>query len=255
MGRRRGASVRRPPWGMRLWRRVRRPLRITGGLLALGTLGVGAYWGGEAVLAADALRLQQVVVHGSLEQLSAADLEGLLAGALESNFFALDLVALQETLVAEPWIAQASLRRRWPLALEVALEERRAVAHWGGEMLSPGGQRFRPGRFRRLESWPRLSGPDQSEARVWQVYRRTSQRLATVSLKVLALQQSEHHAWRLELDNGIALLLGREALWERLERFIRVYPRVLAPRVADIDHVDLRYSDGFAVRWKPLTSG
>jgi len=54
------------------------------------------------------------------------------------------------------------------------------------------------------------------------------------------------------LDNGMALMLGRqEKSHERLLRFVRSYNRVLAARAEQIEQVDLRYTNGFAVRWKP----
>ena len=44
------------------------------------------------------------------------------------------------------------------------------------------------------------------------------------------------------------LELGREQMNTRLERYVAVYDRSLAPLQRRLDYVDLRYSNGFAVR-------
>lgn len=51
------------------------------------------------------------------------------------------------------------------------------------------------------------------------------------------------------MANGLQLGLGRKETHLRLMRFVRVYAEVLKPRIEAIDSVDLRYTNGFAVRW------
>ena len=60
---------------------------------------------------------------------------------------------------------------------------------------------------------------------------------------------NERRAWSLRLANGLQLGLGRNDIHLRLLRFVRVYAEVLKPRLEAIDSVDLRYTNGFAVRW------
>jgi cell division protein FtsQ len=54
----------------------------------------------------------------------------------------------------------------------------------------------------------------------------------------------------MRLDNGLQLGLGRQHTARRLLRFVRVYPRALEPRLEAIDSIDLRYTNGLAVRWR-----
>jgi cell division protein FtsQ len=53
----------------------------------------------------------------------------------------------------------------------------------------------------------------------------------------------------------LRLLLGKGINNERLERFISVYPKLLGEKIAQVDSVDLRYTNGFAVRWKAPSAG
>ncbi len=44
--------------------------------------------------------------------------------------------------------------------------------------------------------------------------------------------------------------LGRRQVDERIERFMLVGAKVITGRAADIDYVDMRYSNGFSVGWR-----
>ncbi len=71
-----------------------------------------------------------------------------------------------------------------------------------------------------------------------------------VGLKLEKLAQDERRAWWLTFDNGLEVYVGRERFEERLRRLAQVYPKVLAAQADRIAVVDLRYVNGFAVRWK-----
>ena len=106
---------------------------------------------------------------------------------------------------------------------------------------------------------PRLSGPEDSSAEVVAAYRRHHAALAPLGMAIDELRLSPRRAWRLKLDNGMTLALGREQTDARLTRFVALYPRLFgAQAAASADAlaaapmtpvtVDLRYPDGFAVR-------
>jgi cell division protein FtsQ len=46
--------------------------------------------------------------------------------------------------------------------------------------------------------------------------------------------------------------IGREAVEERLERFFGVATPALAQQFDTIEYIDLRYSNGFSVGWRPV---
>jgi cell division protein FtsQ len=64
------------------------------------------------------------------------------------------------------------------------------------------------------------------------------------------MELDDRRAWHLQLDNAVLLELGRADAWQRLQRFVRAYPSIFAGRLDDLQHVDLRYSNGFSVYWK-----
>ena len=82
-------------------------------------------------------------------------------------------------------------------------------------------------------------------------YREASAVLKQIGLTVSRLVQDERLGWQLTCGNGVEINLGRKLIKERLQRLVNIYPQVLAERGAEIKAVDLRYSNGFAVRWAP----
>ena len=71
--------------------------------------------------------------------------------------------------------------------------------------------------------------------------------------RIVRIEVNRRESWQLGLNDGLVLILGREQMAERLERFTRFYPQALA--LAPTGHgptafkrVDLRYPNGFAVR-------
>jgi hypothetical protein len=63
---------------------------------------------------------------------------------------------------------------------------------------------------------------------------------------------SPRYSWQLRLSNGLAMQLGRDSekdrVNDRLARFVTVYPQTLGQLQRKLDYVDLRYSNGFALR-------
>jgi cell division protein FtsQ len=74
--------------------------------------------------------------------------------------------------------------------------------------------------------------------------------LQPLHVRILTLELTPYFTWKLRLDNGMMLQLGHKDILTRLAHFVKVYPKIVGSRVADIEYVDLRYPNGVAVRWK-----
>jgi cell division protein FtsQ len=81
----------------------------------------------------------------------------------------------------------------------------------------------------------------------------TRTRLGAAGLMPTAVSQDRRGAWRIRLADGPILELGREQFTERLKRFLSIYQRALSVHGDRIEAVDLRYTNGLAVRWRAGT--
>ena len=247
--RRFGATVRRPrrPWRWTPAWQVR--LRWLGACVALAGLGLGLYGAGQKLLDPQLFPLRHVHIRGELHYLHRDELRELVRNALGGNFFALEVGAVRWGFAANPWVESVAVRRSWPDSLVVQLRERMPFGVWGeNEMVDVNGRRFRPGVIPTGQDWPRLEGPDGHEALLIRTWNQAGGLLAEAGLRIRRLVQDPRRAWWITLDNGMEISLGREDFEPRLRRLVAVWP-ALAARGNEIAAVDLRYVNGFAVRW------
>lgn len=254
-GRHRGATSLKhtPPATAERWWAICKPwLRGLGVVLVLAAVGFGLEAGLRALREPGAFPLRQVRVEGALRNLTEADLQPLAHATLGQNFFVANLDELRTALAADPWVEEVAVRRGWPDTVEIRLRERTAFGYWGerGEMVDVNGYRFRPAVVRQPGPWPRLAGPEGREKALIKAWRDIRARLDPVGLTLVKLTQDERRAWWLTFDGGLEVYLGRERFEERLQRLAQVYPRILAAQVDRIAVVDLRYGNGFVVRWR-----
>ena len=74
-------------------------------------------------------------------------------------------------------------------------------------------------------------------------------------MRIVALRLDARGAWEIDLDNGVRVRLGRRQVDERFERFVAAALPLVAQRSGDIDYVDMRYTNGFAVGWRGGADG
>ncbi|MFD1006953.1 MULTISPECIES: cell division protein FtsQ/DivIB [Oceanisphaera] len=198
--------------------------------------------------AANQVPVNNLIIQGEHRYLSRDEIrQSVLKLPSVGNFFALEVDQVQQQLQSLPWVYQASVRKQWPDTVRVYLIEQQVAAHWNQDaMLNIHGEVFRtrhPGLA--LVS---LSGPDEESARVLEEYQHVQTLLQPKGYDIERVHLTPRRSWELTLKSGIKLLLGREDIEARLQRFIDVYPGIeQRERVA---YLDLRYDTGLAVGWK-----
>jgi cell division protein FtsQ len=229
-------------------------MRALGSAL-LAVFATAAWFGGSWLLQPQTLPLRQVELIGPLRHAPRGELEERLAGYVGGSFLAVPVGRVREAVESHPWVARAMVSRRWPDTLRVRIEERRARARWGeSALLDQNGEVFLAD-FADAAALPMLVGPVGSERSMLSTYRAAQQRFTGLGLAVEVLRQDARGARQLLLRNGLALKLGREDFEGRLSRFTAAFAAVLATRVEAIAGIDLRYANGFAVRWRPADAG
>jgi cell division protein FtsQ len=190
--------------------------------------------------------LREIRVIGDVGHVTDEQLAAVIARELQGNFFTVDLAQAREAFEKLPWVRKANVRRQWPDRLEVTVEEHRPLARWGSTALVNGhGEVFEAAISSTL---PVFLGPEGAAAEVMARYCEFERLLTPIGRKVVLIALSTRRAWQLRLDDGMVLQLGRENLEARLEGFVSAYQRTVARLPQPPSHVDLRYSNGFAVR-------
>lgn len=194
-----------------------------------------------------------VKIAASYQHVTRKQLESVLSGYSSESFIVLPVDKLKADLVALDWTGHVDIERIWPGTLKITLVEKLPVAIWNESLMTADGELFNVDKDQMDATLPRLSGPEQQQTDILQIYQKLSKLLSIYGLHAAALQMRDNQAWELSLTNGIQLQLGKRDLETRLTRFTRAWPVVFADKTEQLSSVDLRYARGMAVQWKQQT--
>lgn len=207
--------------------------------------------------------IDTIEVKGQVQHQSEVILRAHLAHRLQGTLINIDLQEVRQLVEALPWVRRAEVIRVFPNRLRLVIEEHQAVAWWGeaqaGRILNSHGEIFEAVADEQWAAdWPELSGPDAYSSTVWQVYQRLNPMFQPLQRDVVRLEHDARGTWRLQLDSGARIELGRgdvAALTQRTQVFTDTVQR-LAARYGqrDIETADLRYPNGYALRLRGVTT-
>lgn len=182
------------------------------------------------------------------------EMQNLLLPFVKRGFFAVDVELIKEQLNQFPWVREASVRRVWPNQVIINVSEKTALARWNDDtLLSTNGDIFKPGSATFPSQLPQLSGPEGKHIDMIENFNKINSILGPLHFKITRLELDPAESWSLTLDNGMKIHIGRKDILTKINHFVKVYPKIVNGRTSDIDYVDLRYSNGLAVRWKTIT--
>lgn len=198
--------------------------------------------------------LREVVVLTPSAQVTVAQLEYVARTAIHGNFFSVNLEQVRDSFEKLPWVRRAEVRRRWPDAIELRLEEHQAVAYWtsveSGEtrLVNRQGEVFIASSNAPM---PTYSGPQGSAQYLQARFEQFAQQLEPLGRRPVSVALSDREAWQLKLDDGMLIVLGRDnekvPIDDRLARFIRAWPQTVERVGVQVAVADLRYPSGFAL--------
>lgn len=195
--------------------------------------------------------IDSVQIEGRFEHLSQDDIRHKLEQELAGDYFTADIAALRTALLSMPWVQDASIRRQWPSTIHIRVVEKQPVAYWSNDsLMSDRGELFKPGSINSKMQMPVIMGPDGLHHKVWKFLVMLHTELSGLGLDVQTLVLDERRSWSMLLSNGVEVQLGRNDTEKRLQRFIKVFSMQNAPNIDDIEYIDLRYPNGFAMRGK-----
>lgn len=207
--------------------------------------------------------LRAIQLEGELSRNSVNTVRANAMPLVKGNFFSIDLKKTREAFQAVPWVRQAVVRRVWPNRLLVQIEEHHAAALWQGEdgndrLVNNVGEVFDANIGDvEDEALPQFSGPDGTSQQMLALYRRLQPVLQRLDVEIDTLHLSGRGSWRIELDSGATVELGRgseDEVLARSERFVRTVSQVTGRYRQPLLYADLRHTDGYAVRLRGVST-
>ena len=202
----------------------------------------------QAVLPSAAISDVRIV--GSLRWVLPEELKQAIAGRLQGGFFRIDIAAVRESALAVPWVRDVSVRRVWPGELRLTVAEDRPIARWAGGGLVTERGTLLPGRHpQAVIGLPVFDGPREAIPRLRDGLREFSSIFDGIGGGIARLERSAAGNWSLQFADGVRLVF-RDEQERHVRRFAVVYLSALIGRKEFIERIDLRYPNGFAVRWR-----
>lgn len=217
------------------------PIIILGCILAL------VIWSRQP----DRFPLRFIEIQSELKHVSEQDIRKAISLHLAEGFFWLNVDLVQKDLKSLAWVENVEIKRSWPDKIIVFIQEKVPQAIWGeNAILTTEGSIFTIETLDLFEKLPRFKGPIERAKEIQQQYLSLLELLGPVGLSIQALELSTTGVLRVMLDNGIAIILGKTAISERMARFVLAYQTSLQKHSQRIAYVDLRYTNGMAIGWR-----
>jgi cell division protein FtsQ len=206
--------------------------------------------------------LSAITVQGDMTHNNALTLRANVAPRLTGNFFTVDLTQTRTVFESVPWVRQAVVQRQFPDRLKVVLQEHRAEAFWGPEgdtrLLNNFGEVFEANQDEvEAVDLPQLNGPAGQAPLVLDGYRKLAPHFEKIDALLERLELTSQGSWRARLDNGAELELGQGSVDEidaRTQRFLGTLTQVSSRYGRDLESADLRYSNGYAIKLRGVTT-
>ncbi len=196
------------------------------------------------------LPVKKIHAVGAFNMVNEAMLREVVAKTVTGGYFTVNVDEVKQAVEEIPWVYQANVSRVWPDTVSINVTEQIALARWAmGGIVNIQGSLFKPAEINKSLTLPVFDAPLGMERNMTEFYFMAKAIIEPLGLTITHLHMDGRRAYRLTLSNGIVVLLGRENMQDRVNRFARVYNKVLAARAADIERIDTRYSNGLAVGW------
>ncbi len=227
---------------------------VQGGVAALG-------WASRL----PAFDIQAISVDGQVTHNNALTLHANVASRMAGTFYTVDLARVRAAFESAPWVRHAVVRRQFPNRLQVVLQEHQAVAYWGGDaesrLINSYGEVFEAnvGEIEQ-DQLPRLNGPEGQGAEVLAMYRALKPLFEQMEMTVDQVDLSGRGSWRVRLDSGALVELGRGTVDEiaaRVLRFLKTLTQVATRygrHASSVESADLRHENGYAIRLRGVST-
>ena len=230
-------------------------LRLVGWLLAVALVALPLVAVLNGWVGAKQWPLTRLRATGEFERVDTVLLRETLLPYAKRGFFAVRLEDAQAAVARLPWVETAEVRKRWPDVLEVRVIEHRPFARWGQDrLLSEHGRLFPAKGVVVPEGLPHFAGPASGITEVVALYNESRSLFTPIGMDVQTVELDPRGSWTIGLGNGAKVVVGRSEARARLGRFARLLPQLLTQQAQVLERADLRYTNGFALSWTPVTA-
>lgn len=214
------------------------------------------FWIGQKIQNPNTFPIRHVNIIDNSHRINHAQLQEIITPFLLHGILLLESKKLKEALEKIAWTQDVVIQKKLPDTLLIQIIERTPIAKWNNiSLLDTTGNIFpitlqENQKNTDFNTLPALFGNDTQQTIAWNDYQTVSQALTPLSLTIKSFTLSPNGLCLVDLANGIHLILNEKSLNQDIAQFAAVYPNTCQSKEKNIDTIDLRYSNGFAIKWK-----
>lgn len=232
-----GATPRKKSRTKKNWFTYVRPVSISVTLLSIVTAVV------LLLLQLVNKNIEKLELVASFEHVSELQIKQQIHDVFPAGFISLDVVEVQQRLEKLVMVSSAQVEKIWPDTLKINIAEEAPVAIWNEKsMLNQQGD-ILPIALKDLQL-PMLKGDDSNMVMQHFLLFKRFAKLHQLNLTALDFSAS---GWLLEHGNGLKIRLDGSTAMQGLKTLETVMDQF---QLANIDSIDMRYEQGFAIAWK-----
>lgn len=200
-----------------------------------------------AKVSIDQVQVEKVRIVGSLDEPMLIDIKKRLD---ETDAVAAGADQVKAVLTELDWVHHVNVRRDWPVGLSIEVTPEKVIAYWNDDGFINEEGRVLVTDLLVGGDLPHLYGPDGKEFEVMMRFQQLNRVLAGYGHEIRVLNHNERGAWSMETRDRIEVLLGKEDLMARLQRFLMVTQSLEdSGDTRVIERMDARYINGVAVHF------
>lgn len=190
-----------------------------------------------------------VVSNDGLEYISKQDLIDDITKISTKEWFDIDAESIKDSLYAINGVDYTLVKKVWPSTLVIYLFDREPLAYWGdSKILLSNMTVIEPKVFNYKGNLPHIESTDvANRSYIFETYQDLNDIAKKSSLSILKIMYKGNQ-FSILLANDMQVMLGSSDLESRLRLFLKSYKGV--KKYKEVEYFDMRYSDGFAVKYK-----
>jgi cell division protein FtsQ len=196
------------------------------------------------------LPIKTIQLSGTFQHIDQQEIETALRPFVGKGFFSLNIQKVRNSLSDKSWAESVSIRRVWPDRVMIKIVEKKPLARWDVDHLLSDKANIFEADATAFMHLPQVFGSNVEPKQVLLQYYDFSEQFRSLDEAISQINIDSRGAVDIELVNGFKIKLGRDNVNDKLERLVSIYAQQIGPRRTEIQQLDLRYSNGFAVVWK-----
>jgi cell division protein FtsQ len=219
----------------------------------------------EYILKNKVKNLSGISIKGNILHSDISSIRNHINSNISGNFYSIHLVKVKQLFETIPWVNQVVVKRVYPSQIEVKLSEYKSKAVWGAredmKLVDETGVIFEANtQDDEYDQLPQLMGPEGQGKLMLDMYRDISVALSPLKNRLKVLELNARGSWMATLDGGAQIELGRGGSADVVDRASKFSAGVeqmltkLNKKTMDIQYVDLRHSEGYALRMQGVST-